>query len=141
MECRVAPASIRQASRWRAVRARQGLWPWCVPPKIRLSVLVEHSTGTAAGEIAEHRIAGLPGAGRVVVKEQPDDVAGCEQPLYRLAAGIDHARLGVDLDAAEAERDAARDRIGAERTFHDRHRPVGLLRCDADGTLAVELAG
>jgi hypothetical protein len=29
----------------------------------------------AARQIAEHGVAGLPGAGRIVVKEQPDDVA------------------------------------------------------------------
>src|SRR5262249_62006121 len=93
-----------------------------------------------AGEMAEHRIAGLAGAGRVVVKEQPNDITGCKQALDRLAAGVDDARLGVDLDAAEAEGDAAGDRIGPEWAFHDRRRPVGFPRRDADSAFAIELA-
>src|SRR4051794_19828791 len=90
--------------------------------------------------MAEHRIAGLAGAGRVVMKEEPDDVAGSKQTLDWLVAGVDDARLGVDLDAAEAEGDAAGDRIGAEGALHDRHGPVRFLRRDANGALAVELA-
>src|SRR5262249_59299439 len=104
-------------------------------------VAAEHSSGAAAGEIAEHRIAGLPGAGRVVMEEQPDDVAGGIETLDRLAAAVDDARLRVDLDAAEAEGDAARHRIGAERSLDDRHRPVRLPGRDADRALAIKLAG
>src|ERR1043166_3800477 len=71
-------------------------------------VLRQHCARAAAGEIAEHGVARLPGAGRVIVEEQPDDVAGRVESLDRLVAGIDHARLGVDLDAAEGERHAAK---------------------------------
>src|SRR5262245_37694705 len=90
----------------------------------------EHCPGAASGEMAEHHVAGLPGAGRVVVEEQSDHGAGGVEALDRLVAGVDHARLRVDLDAAEAEGDAAGHRIGAERPLHDRHRPVRFLRRD-----------
>src|SRR6185369_16406869 len=110
------------------------------PPDTLISVPAQHRAGAPAGQMAEHRIAGLAGARRVVVKEQPNDIAGGKQALDRLIAGVDDARLGIDLDAAEAESDAARDRIGAERALDDRHRPVRFLWRDADGALAVELA-
>src|SRR5262245_48436208 len=104
-----------------------------------MSVSAQHCAGTPAGEMAKHRIAGLAGAGWVIVKEEPDDVAGGKQALDRLVAGVDHPRLGVDLDAAEAEGDTTRDGIGAEGPFHDRHCPVRFFRRDADSALAVEL--
>src|SRR3954462_1764358 len=102
------------------------------PPEILISVPAQHGAGALAGEMAEHRVTSLAGAGWIVVKEQPDDITGSKQSLDRLVAGVDHARLGVDRNAPEAEGDAARDRVGAERTLHDRHRPVRLFRRDAD---------
>src|SRR5262245_40412599 len=99
------------------------------PPDTLISVPAQHCASALASEMAEHRIAGLAGAGRVVVKKQADNIARGKQALDRLVAGVDHPRLRIDLDAAEAESDAARDRIGAEGPLHDRHRPVRLLGC------------
>src|SRR4051794_29786952 len=78
------------------------------------SVLAQHRGGVAAGEIAEHGVAGLAGARRIIVEEQADHIAGRVEALDRLVAGVDDARLGVDLHAAEAEGHAAGHRIGAE---------------------------
>src|SRR5215218_9958401 len=88
-----------------------------------------------AGNLAEHRIAGLTGVAGIIVKEQTNHVAGGIKPADRLARRAEHLGLGVDLKTAEGERDAADDRIGAERRLLDFCRPIRAFRRNADRAL------
>src|SRR5687768_18017439 len=77
---------------------------------------------------AEHRAVGQPGAAGVV---EPEDaahqLARSIEALDRLAVGIDHLRVGVDLQAAEAEGNPAGDGICLERRRIQRVGPVGCV--------------
>src|SRR5829696_1148404 len=67
-------------------------------------------------DLAEHRTVGEPRAAGVVEPENSThQLARGVEALDRLAVGVDHLRVGVDLQAAEAERDATGDSVGFER--------------------------
>ena len=73
------------------------------------------------------------------MEEQPDHVAGGKEALDRVVPGIEHPSLGIDLDAAERERHAAGDAIGAERRLVDGIGPVRLVGIETDGASAVQI--
>ena len=74
------------------------------------------------------------------MKEQTDDVTRGIEPADRIARRAQHLSLGIDLESAKRERDAANDRIGAVGRCFDLYRPVRALRGDARGAFAVDLA-
>src|SRR3990172_4164692 len=81
--------------------------------------------GARAGEPAEHRAGGEPGAARVVVIEDAaHQLAGGVEPGDGLAGGVLDFALPADLDAAKAEGDAAGDAVGLERRLVNGIRPV-----------------
>src|SRR5687767_10952715 len=81
-----------------------------------------------ACDLAEHRAVGESRAAGIVEPEDPaHQLARGVQALDRLAVGIDHLRVRVDLQAAEAERDAAGDSVGLERRRVQRVRPIGFI--------------
>src|SRR5258706_15311695 len=69
-----------------------------------------------ARDPAEHRAVSQPGpAGIVEPEDAADQLARGVEARNRLAVGREHLRIRVDLEAAEAERDAAGYRVGFER--------------------------
>src|SRR5215468_2072694 len=66
--------------------------------------------GRGTGDLAEDRARHEPGAAGVIEIEQAaDQLARGVEAADRLALGVDHARVGVDLEAAEGEGNAAGD--------------------------------
>src|SRR5262245_37438187 len=96
------------------------------------------SAGGGAGDAAEHGAVGEAGAARIVeVEDAADHLARRIEAWNRQAVGVDDARAGVDLDAAEGEGEAAGDGIGLERRLLDDDRPVGLRHGQPDGAASV----
>jgi hypothetical protein len=61
------------------------------------------------------------------MKKQPDDIARGEQAADRAVCSIKHLRVGVDLQSAEGERDAAGNGIGPVGRLVDGIGPVGFF--------------
>ena len=80
--------------------------------------------GGGAGDAAEHGAVGEAGAAGIVeVEDAADHLARRIKAGDGQAVGVDDARAGVDLDAAEGEGEAAGDGIGLERRLLDGDRP------------------
>ena len=50
------------------------------------------------------------------MKKQTDDVAGREQSTNRIVGGVEHLRLGINLQTAKSKRDAAGYRVSRPRS-------------------------
>src|SRR5690606_28161755 len=105
----------------------------------RALLLRSESPGVPAGELAEYGPGREPGAARIVVIEDPaHELAGGIESLDAVARLVlDLSALRIDLEAAEAEGDAAGDRIGFERRLVQAVRPVGLVDLEPLGAAAV----
>src|SRR5258706_249483 len=91
-----------------------------------------------ARDPAEPRAVGQPGpAGIVEPEDAADQLARGVETGNRLAVGRDHLRIRVDLQAAEAERDAAGHSVGFEGRRVDGVRPVGLVDSQVSRAPAV----
>src|SRR5258708_38185392 len=76
----------------------------------------------------EHSAVGQARSARVVEPEDAaDQLARGVQARDRLAVGADHPRVGIDLQAAERERDAAGHRVGLERRGIQGVCPTGFI--------------
>src|ERR1043165_2554909 len=63
-----------------------------------------------SGQAAEYRSVEQPGPARIILVEEPaHQFAGSVEARYRLVDEIEHLRVGVDLETAEGESDAAGD--------------------------------
>src|SRR5688500_6261783 len=105
-------------------------WPTNLMPLDAIGLIraLRRPRGARTGDLAEHRAVGQAGAARVV---EPEDaahqLARSIEALDRLAVGIDHLRVGVDLQAPETEGDPAGDSVGLERRRVERVGPIGFI--------------
>src|SRR5688572_13699564 len=93
-------------------------WPTNLMPLDEMGFMRASCGACCAGscDLAEHRAVGEPRAAGVVEPEDPaHQLARRVEALDRLCVGVDHLRVGVDLQAAKAERDATSDSVGLER--------------------------
>lgn len=74
------------------------------------------------------------------MKKQPDDIARGEQAADRAVCSIKHLRVGVDLQSAEGERDAAGNGIGPVGRLVDGIGPVGFFWRDSLGAAPVHFS-
>ena len=81
-----------------------------------------------SGDTTEDCAVGQPRAPWIVeIEDATDHFAGCIESANWLAADVEDARLLVDLEAPERERDAARDGIGFEGRFIESIGPICLI--------------
>src|SRR6516165_688918 len=102
------------------------------------SALEPCCSGAGPGDLAENRAGYKAGTARVIEIEQPaDQFAGGVEAGYRLLRGVEYSPVGVDAQAAKREGDAAGRAVGLEGRLFDRHRPIGLGRCDPHRAAAI----
>src|SRR5262245_48617335 len=85
-----------------------------------------------SGDLTEHRAVGKARTARIVEPENPShQLAGGVEAGDLPTVGIEHLAVRVDLQAAEAEGDAAGHRVGFEWSCVQRVGPVRLIDLEA----------
>src|SRR5687767_13987599 len=105
-------------------------WPTNLMPLDAMGFIRGSCRRSRAGscDLAEHRAVGEPRAAGVVVPEDSaHQLTRGVQALDRLSVRVHHLRVRVDLQAAEAERDATSDSVGLERRSVQRVRPIRFI--------------